>query len=273
MDSYSVMIARFPGNNQEHPESSGYAMHLFAMLGQDKRISRLVPWRKSDTPITMVRNLCVMDALRNDIDYLLMLDSDMSPDCEPGAPPFWETAWEFLMERRAAEGGKSPSQEDNVFAFLKGDLAPATIAAPYCGPPPVEMCYVFRWAAKSGDDATQSWRLEMFDRDHAADQKGIQEVAALPTGLILYDMRVFKKLPAPWFEYEWTDKYRTRKASTEDVVQTRNASLIGLPQFCAWDCWAGHIKMKKVVKPYRLQVQDIQGDFADAILRNRNAQK
>ena len=134
-------------------------------------------------------------------------------------------------------------------------IQPATIAAPYCGPPPHECVYVFKWASKSTGDADPSFKLEMFDRDDAARKTGIEEVAALPTGLILYDIRVFRQLPPPWFEYEWSDAYRTHKASTEDVYQTRNASIMGLPQFVTWDCWAAHIKTKFVVKPRSLTIK------------------
>lgn len=335
MGPFSLMVARFPGQNQEHPDSAGYVMNLMETLHNDDRIGEIHPFRLSDTPITMSRNRCVKTALDLGIDYLLMIDADMSPDCEPGARPFWETAWEFMMDRRASgidsateieyeaeaalammdkgiwltSGGytwrNTPDNRYNGRAWGEycayGDfpgcirssdahtiedirmhgrwrlsphnnpmlpgLPPATIAAPYCGPPPHECVYVFRWASKSSGDAEPSFRLEMFDRDDAARKTGIEEVAALPTGLILYDMRVFKTLPPPWFKYEWTDQYETHKASTEDVYQTRNASLMGLPQFCTWDCWAGHIKTKTVTKPVPMTVGAMRTEMRNALLR------
>lgn len=270
MDSYSIMVARFPGQNQEHPESAGYVMGLMETLHNDDQISKIVPWRLSDTPITMSRNRCIKEALNLNVDYVLMIDADMSPDCEPGAPPFWETAWEFMMERRRQESTHAELAEiDKAYDTPDMKVPPATIAAPYCGPPPVENVYVFKWASKSTGDADPSFKLEMFDRDHAAHKTGIEEVAALPTGLILYDTRVFKQLPPPWFEYEWTDQYRTHKASTEDVFQTRNASIMGLPQYVTWDCWAGHVKTKLVCKPQPLTIKQMQKVYADAILRTQ----
>jgi hypothetical protein len=273
MGPFSVMIARFPGNQQEHPDSSGYVINLAFTLPNDSRISKVVPFKLSDTPITMSRNRCVKNALDRGIDYLLMLDSDMSPDTEMGAQSFWDVAWNFMMDRRTREANEIEAAKvgDSGGVFLEHAQSlfpPATIAAPYCGPPPHECVYVFRWAGKASGDADQSFKLEMFDRDDAARKSGIEEVAALPTGLILYDMRVFRKLPAPWFRYEWTDGYETEKASTEDVYQTRNASLMGMPQYCAWDCWAGHVKTKIVCKPRPLTCQSMRKEFRDAVLRH-----
>lgn len=272
MDSYSLMVARFPGQNQEHPESAGYVMGLMETLHNEPQVKSILPWRLSDTPITMSRNRCIKDALAAGVDYVLMIDADMSPDCEFNAPPFWQTAWKFMMERRQREVTHAELAEiDKAYDTTDMKVAPATIAAPYCGPPPHECVYVFRWASKATGDAEPSFKLEMFDRDDAARKTGIEEVAALPTGLILYDIRVFKELPAPWFEYEWTDSLKTHKATTEDVYQTRNASLMGFPQFVTWDCWAGHVKTKLVCKPMPLSVKAMRGVWADAILRNHKA--
>lgn len=259
---YSLMVARFPGNNQEHPRSSGYLIDLQEKLLTDDRISAIVPFCKSDTPITMVRNEACRRALDMGVDYILMVDSDMEPDCEPGAPPFWDVAWDFMMARREAEEASHLSAKKKFAKF-----PPATIAAPYCGPPPRELVYVFKWAQDSTGEANLEFSPQMYDRDHAAMLSGISEVAALPTGLILYDARVFRYLPRPWFKYEFTDEYETRKATTEDVFQTRNASLMGMPQFCAWDCWAGHIKLKTVRKPAPLLVGTLRREFAEGVVR------
>ena len=267
---YSLMVARFPGNNQEHPDSSGYVINLQEELLDDDRISAIVPFRKSDTPITMTRNLCAKTALDRNIDYILMIDSDMKPDCEDDGMAFWPGAWDFMMKRREAEvdclGAGHPEP------FVSNKYPPATIAAPYCGPPPVENVYVFHWASRENvGSGNINMKLEMISREHAASLKGIQEVAALPTGLILYDARVFRKLPPPWFDYEWADvPFNTQKATTEDVYQTRNASMLGMPQFCAWDSWAAHIKTKHVGKPKPLQIHSIRQTFADACIQARD---
>jgi hypothetical protein len=67
----------------------------------------------------------------------------------------------------------------------------------------------------------------------------------------------------PWFYYEWADKYCAAKASTEDVTQTRDLSMVGTqklgysPVYCNWDAWAGHWKPKCVGKPQVLAAKDI----------------
>ena len=275
--SYSLAVLRFPGNNQEHPASSGWVIEHMRKWLTDPRISRVFHLRKSDTPITMVRNLLVEKALEENADYILMIDSDMHPDVEPDGKPFWDVAWEFMMERRereeahrdnlasiAVQTKMPPSGFDEEMFKL---FPPATIGAPYCGPPPHECVFVFKVAQPEGNTpaAPRPYTIQLYDRDHASEFSGIFEVAALPTGLILYDARVFKRLPPPWFEYEWADEERTTKGSTEDLVQTRNAARIGMPQFCAWDCWAGHIKPKVVRKPRALAVNDAYDAMADAV--------
>ncbi len=271
MKKFKLMVARFPGNNQEHPASSQYVINLMFSLLQDDRISDIDNWYKSDTPITMVRNLCVKEALDRGIDYILMIDSDFRPDSVPGTPGFWPTAWEFAMQCRLREEiatdhrlGESALTPDQLFRAHP----PITIAAPYCGPPPREECYIMQWHSNQTDDVTLNTWLAPMDRDCAADRRGIEEVAALPTGLILYDIRVFQNLTPPWFEYEWEDRlFNTRKASTEDIYQTRNASMQGMPQFVAWDCWADHIKQKFVPKPRPFTLMTLRQEFAKGVLR------
>lgn len=274
--SYKLMVARFPALSQEHPDSSDYVIGLQRKLIEDERINEILGWKLSDTPITMSRNRCVKQALAAGVDYLLMIDSDMAPDCVPGAMPFWDVAWEFMMDRRSVEKDRAAGiltkylDEECLSTPSETVPPPATIAAPYCGPPPAELCYVFRWASLVNDEPDNRPKLSMIDRDDAARRKGIEEVAALPTGLILYDMRVFRELPPPWYRYEWGDVEETIKATTEDVYQTRNASLSGLPQFCAWDCWAAHIKTKRVTKPNPITIRSMKGHLADAIARSHN---
>jgi hypothetical protein len=85
----------------------------------------------------------------------------------------------------------------------------------------------------------------------------------------MYDMRCFPltepktENDKPWFFYEWKDKYQADKASTEDVTQTRDLSLVGTqtlgynPVFCNWDAWAGHWKPKCVSKPQVISASGI----------------
>lgn len=267
MRTYNVCVARFPGSGTERHEVGSYLFGLSNKMRKDETIGDIAMWTKGDTPITMTRNECVRECLDKGIDYLLMIDSDMVPDITrtKEREGFWESSWKFMMERRR--------HEDVMLKYAEqpGDIPrPATVGAPYCGPPPHEEVYVFTWQCPLNDHPDPAWRLKMIHRDLAAQMQGIQEVAALPTGLILYDMRVFGRpdspdgLRPPWFKYEWEDEYESKKASTEDVYQTRNASLLGFPQFCNWDCWAGHRKEKTVGKPFPLTVEHVQKQMLEA---------
>lgn len=274
---FRLAIARFPGGNSEHPDSSGWVIKTMARdITRDSRIIETVPIVISDTPITMTRNMAVKLSIDMEVDYLLMIDSDMSPDLPiRGNKDFWPTCWNLMYQRRVAEikeigeDVRTPAYEAaSVAGKLHGPFgpfAPATIAAPYCGPPPHEMPYIFRWVNYESETPNANYGLKMFERDQAALMTGVQQVGALPTGLILYDVRLFKALPTPWFYYEWSDKYCLKKASTEDVVQTRNASLAGFPQFVHWDCWAGHVKQKTVGKPQITTLESMQSTFANAV--------
>lgn len=269
MNKYTVAVARFPGSGSERMECVAWLIRTVRALDGDGRIGRVVSLCYSDTPVTMLRNRAVQDARRAGADYLLMVDSDMAPDLRfTGAAPFWDAAWEFLMQRRAREHGY---EVDATVAtpdrLLASGVVPATVAAPYCGPPPDECCYVFQWASRETGTPNPNWRLEMIPRESAAIRSGIQEVAALPTGLILYDMRVFDVLPPPWFRYEYEDDVESLKVTTEDVYQTRNASLLGLPQYCAWDSWAGHCKVKVVGKPSIVTRDEVHESLVEAVLR------
>ena len=133
---------------------------------------------------------------------------------------------------------------------------PLVIGAPYCGPPNGgENVYVFYWDNLGSRGTETAFKLEQYPRMIAAKMSGIQECAALPTGMILYDLRCFDliepskltkdqaldqfkegkltkaqtlaALSEGFFHYEWKNGYASEKASTEDVQNTRDISLAG----------------------------------------------
>jgi hypothetical protein len=241
------------GISSEVPDIREWMTPLVTSLSRDERVDSIRCWNLADTPITMTRNRAVLMAREYGIDCLVMVDSDMKPDInvgvDPLAKPFFQSSFDFFVNH-----------------YSKG---PVVIGAPYCGPPPNECVYVFRWQNHQSLHATPDFQLEMYDRSTAVKMVGIQECAALPTGMIMYDMRCFALTEPktaddkPWFYYEWKDKYAAEKASTEDVTQTRDLSLVGSqklgynPVFCNWDAWAGHWKPKCVGKPVVLEAKGI----------------
>jgi hypothetical protein len=221
----------------------------------DPRIGEVRHFIHGDTPITMTRNLAVQKAMEGGYDLLMMVDSDMQPDCElsrdPQAKPFWDSSFEFVYER-----------------MTKG--LPTVIFGPYCGGGFHQNVFVFHWNELSNGsgggtselDAQRMLSIEPYSRQHAAEKKGIEAVAAGPTGLILYTIDAFKHQSSearekgnPFFYYEWKDRAATEKASTEDVTNTRDLAIgavengIGDILFCNWDAWAAHIKREHVGKP------------------------
>jgi hypothetical protein len=242
------------GISSEVPDIREWMVPLISEISRDPRIDTIRVWNLSDTPITMTRNRAVVMARQFGLDVLVMVDSDMKPDVhsdQPDARPFFQSSFDFFVNH-----------------YAKG---PCVIGAPYCGPPPVECVYVFRWQNHQSLHPNPDYQLEMYDRNTAVKLAGIQECAALPTGLIMYDMRAFELTEPktdedkPWFYYEWKDRYAAEKASTEDVTMTRDLSLVGSevlgynPVYCNWDAWAGHWKPKCVGKPQIIQAKDISG--------------
>jgi hypothetical protein len=240
------------GISSEVPDIREWMIPLVNKAVKDPRVDGVRVWNLADTPITMTRNRAVIQAREYGLDVLVMVDSDMKPDIHadhPDAREFFPTSFDFLVDH-----------------YHKG---PCVIGAPYCGPPPVECVYVFRWNNLQSENPNPDFQLEMYDRHTAVKMAGIQECAALPTGLIMYDMRAFELTEPrtaedkPWFYYEWKDRFCAEKASTEDVTMTRDLSLVGTqklgynPVYCNWDAWAGHWKPKCVGKPVVMAASDV----------------
>lgn len=284
----NVFFAHYPyggngGISSEVPCIRDWFVKTIIAAKADPRVDKVM-WKDfSDTPITLTRNASVLAARDAGADVLIMVDSDQHPDLLLGkdadAKPFFQSSFDFLYERR-----------------MKNRVT--VIGAPYCGPPPDECVYVFDWASDESNHANDRFQLKMIAREHAAVKSGIQQVAALPTGLIMFDMKIFdvtdpiheydrlckfhdKKvataLTKPWFYYEWTSIYGSGKASTEDVTCTRDMGLLATeklgysPLYCNWSSWAGHWKPKCVGKPVLVTSDDVHEKYRQAVLRGQKS--
>lgn len=267
-----VGFAFFPyggngGTSSEVPDIRDWICETLAKIRRDDRISEVAHRNFSDTPITMTRNAAVVWAREQNVDVLVMVDSDMQPDCErdedPLAKPFWDTSFDFIYQN-----------------WSKG---PHVVCAPYCGPPPVSNVYVFQWALDENDCPNTPPRLEAYTREEASRLGGILPCAAQPTGLIMFDMRAFEltdplktKTQNGWFYYEWYDPFASQKASTEDVTATRDIAMAGHAVlgrdviFCNWDAWAGHWKPKLMRKPRQIAIEHINPRFIEAVKNPQN---
>lgn len=227
------------------------------------RIGEVYDVDLSDTPITHTRCRAVQMARESRSDVIIMVDSDNVIDWhlgEDGTKPWFDSSFAFLLEQ-----------------FDKGK--PVAIGAPYCGPPPHENVYVFQWRNFESDDPNMGHQLAQYDREHAAIMAGIMPVAALPTGVTMFDMRLFDLIAPPYFDYEYRDKFHSEKVSTEDVVSTRDMSLVVQqklgynPIFCNWDAWAGHAKPKIVGKPRSLESDKVSKRWMNAMSAPPSTQK
>lgn len=253
MPKFTIHIARFMYDGRMCHEMADWVTELAMKLREDPRFGPKSVFKKPycDTPVTISRNLAVQDAQKLNADYLLMCDDDLVPDDmlreDATAKPFWESSIDFLLSKRAQ--------------------SPAIIAAPYCGAPPFENVFVFRWENLRNQDPNKAMKIEAYSRHEAAMRAGVEEVACLPTGLMLIDMRAFNNMGHPYFEYEYSDKTHTVKHTTEDVFFSRNNSMGHIPQYVNWDAWCGHWKKSKVRKPSVFTVEMVRDEFRDALLR------
>lgn len=278
------------GISSEVPDIRRWFAEVYHRARQDERIAEILEVTIADTPITMVRNKFVTLGKQCKADVLVMVDSDMNPyrhKGEPGWREFFSSSFDFL--------------------YAHYDKGPCVIGAPYCGPPGSgENVYVFQWGngGDHGDESPcTSFKLDQYSRAEASKMRGIQPCAALPTGLIMYDMRAFD-LIAPssrrpddilidfqhgkisldqarhellikgWFDYEWKTMEAAEKASTEDVQNTRDISFAGIerlgynPLYCNWDSPAGHWKPWCVAgRPWLASANDVSERYRDAVLR------
>ena len=247
MAKFKILFCRFPGGHAENPDCTDWFVRAMMQAKADPRIEKVMSWYISDTPITMGRNRAIEVAKSYGVDFVVMVDSDMFPDMyqghDPKAKPFFPLAFDFLVKHQG----------------------PAMIAVPYCGPPNIENVYIFKWATQQTNHPNPDLKIDQYTREEAAVATGIEEVAALPTGLCMFHLSAVDRLKPPYFYYEWKDKREQEKASTEDVTFTRDLAFAGVPIYCAWDSWAGHWKQKCVGRPGIINIKDVSQRYVEAI--------
>lgn len=228
-----ILVTVFTYDKTFHGEALTYCTRLYGQMVGHPRMNTLEISYSHGYPTDRARNFVVKSAREKGFDFAVFLDNDMGFDSylgrDPAAVPFLPTSLEFAL--------KQPG--------------PCFVGAPYCTAPPGQEVVVMKHRETFPDmPGGFGKRLDKYTRDEAAVATGIERVAALPTGHLLLDLRAFDVLPPPWFHYEYKDPpYNTELASTEDVVLTRNADWLGIPQFVNWDAWATHRKDYVVEKP------------------------
>jgi hypothetical protein len=275
---YKVFFAFFPyggngGSPSEHPAVRTWFAKTLLTLKENPLVHDFC-WKDfDDTPITMTRNQAVLAARQVKADILVMIDSDMIPD-------LYLLGGDYSKSGHAV-GAKPflPQAIDLIDQYY--ETGPVIVAAPYCGPPPDESPYVFVWEESPSEAATPDLKLRMMTRTEASMRTGVSSAAALPTGLIAFDVRAFKYTEPQeggrgWFYYEFDDHYHAAKGGTEDVMATRDLSLaiqtkLGYnPLKVTWDSWAGHMKPRVVGKPTLTYASSVDARYRKAIEEGAN---
>jgi len=247
-EKVNVLVNVFTYAKSVGADVFNYCCGAVGSMSAHKRIENASISYTQGYPTDRVRNAACAQAKRDGFHFLLMLDDDMAPDLlwqrDPEAQEFLPTALDFML---AHDG-------------------PCCVGAPYCSSPPHQDVVVMKNREYAPDQPSCTGvKIDKFTRDEAAVLRGIQRVAALPTGCLLIDIRVLDILPPPWFSYEYDDPpYNTKLASTEDIVFTRNLDWLGVPQYCHWSAWAGHNKTFLTGKPAAAPVIDVPASIYKA---------
>jgi len=245
----NILVCVFTYDKMLHADALTYCTRLYGQMVNHPRMNQLEIAYSYGYPTDRCRNHVVKSARENGFQFLLALDNDMRFDLElgrsPEAKPFLPTSLEFALKQSA----------------------PVFVGAPYCSAPPAQEVVVMKHREYCPDQPGGfGKKLDKYTRDEAAERRGIERVAALPTGCLLMDLRAFDVIAPPWFYYEYTDSpYNTALASTEDVVLTRNADWCGISQWVNWDAWAGHHKTYETGRPRVCPVDSVPRAVWDAI--------
>lgn len=238
-----VGIFRFPFDMKEVSTTVDWLARACHWLNNHPRIETVATEAIVDTPVDMSRNRALKRAQELGCHFAIMIDSDMWPD--------------YVYLHTGKEADNCKEFLPHAFEYALAHDGPCVIGAPYCSAPPEERVLVMKWVVRETGAPEGSAQIKSYDREEVSELTGFKEVAALGTGLLLIDMRGVEVLPQPYFRYEWKDEARTEKASTEDIVFTRNLHCLGVPQYCFWSAWAGHWKTKMVPKPVTIPLEKI----------------
>jgi hypothetical protein len=134
-------------------------------------------------PIDSIRNWIVQQALSDDCDYLLMLDTDQTFSSNM-VEKLWDSFWAVPKHRFV---GKDNYVDINPPGAISGKI--------YRRYPPYDPIMLF----VDEDNKTEKikYKRPTYEQQH---EEGLLEVDATGTGCIMYNCEVFDEIPYPWFE-------------------------------------------------------------------------
>jgi hypothetical protein len=164
--------------------------------------------------VEVARNWSVQEARRHECDVLFMVDADMVPN--------------RAFAKRA-------------LAFLKANPG-SVIGSPYM---------------HHQSNSAGGWQVftasprEDGSAVRCKPGKGVEQVAAVGTGLCAIDLKAFDKLTPPYFRqfFGESNVYHEQQDGTEDVYCFVRMTMAGVKVCADWDCRSGHNKSITLGEP------------------------
>lgn len=239
---FKVFVATFPYLRQEDPDVTKWLLQTALKAARDERLSfRFEPYDNLNEAVA--RNASVRDAQKYGADLLFHIDNDMAPDIYPGAC-FWDRAIAKWLE-----------------------VGECIIGVPYLDRG--GRVTVTRVESKQNLDLAPdltNLELDKVSRCEAARAAGYERVATVGSGLMMIDMRIFKRLRPPYFYYEYENEFQAKITGTADSVLCRNAGMQGVPVYVDWDCWAGHWKKHRFDAPPQIDMTNLAAQTRRSLL-------
>lgn len=245
--AFKLMVGRPVGLGSEKTDVGTFLMELAIFACHYNRIGELCESESISSRILLNRNIIAQEAINQKCDFLLMIDPDMSPDHytkgenkRAQAKSFLQTSFQHMM--------------DNPFGV---------IAAPACSERPKRLTNVFLTNPDgSGRRMTYSETRERLR------EPAIEQVHAIGTGLILIHVPIFTVLTHPYFDDVYANVEKTELSLSQDVYFTQNCHMAGVPVWCNWYAWAGHIKDEPLGAP-----EDLADEEEAAVSASKGPQK
>jgi hypothetical protein len=188
------------------------------------------------SPISVARNKCVEEFLKQGYDYIFFVDSDTVP------PP--DALAKLLSHRKKLISGVTC----NLKLCSDGILRPAPMVFKYANP-------------KKKDEGF----LPILKHD------GVDEIVACGMSCCLIHKDVFKGMKDPWFEERPYEKYG-KKPLGEDFDFCEKVIKKGIKMYADFSVKCSHHKVVKIDYPNQVDVvpaYDVSGDIAKINKKNK----
>jgi len=170
------------------------------------------------SPVSVARNLCVTEFLKQGFDYLFFVDADTVP------PP--EAIKTLLASKKQIISGVTC----NLKLCTDGLLRPAPMVMRYVNP-------------KDPEEGLKP----------IAQQEGVEEVDGFGMSCCMIHKSVFDGMEEPYF----TEKFVAepgKKAMGEDLLFCKRLKELGIPLFADFSVNCDHHKMTKITYPNQIEV-------------------